>query len=242
MQLKKILNEDADVFEFTAQGLVAKAEATDEAIEGLFSSVLTISRASNWLLGDALNLIEKRWGDVSSKYEEASAKTGLSIGALKNIAGVCLKVPLKERVDGLSFTHHLVASRFGLDSKKQTEMLNKAKIEGLSTRDFKKEVKGEVIEQNRATCEVNNDRPFGLVELEDESSPIDVKYPLMSDICRLSALFENRDLSKISTIERRAMIDDLIPLLRDIYTLLQLELKHTPTAVFDVPFVVVLEA
>ncbi len=233
--------------EFTALGLNITTEDVPVAgIHKLFNSVLGLSRASNWLLGDTLCLADRAWGNkhTGSKYEEASKHTGLSISTLKHIVSVCKAIPLDQRHADLSFTHHLDVCNTAESTEEREELLSTAKTEDMSSKQFRKhlrKVKEEKEEKERATMwetsDENFDRPFGLMQLDtDETTDNPSDYPISIEITRVSAWFEDRNLKRLPSKQRRFMLADLAPLLKDIYTLYQMEIKSNPDASWDLPF------
>lgn len=230
--------------EFTSLGLnVTVEEVPLEGIHKLFASVIGLSRASNWLLGDTLRLADRTWGNkhTGSKYEEASKHTGLSISTLKHIVSVCKAIPLDQRHPELSFSHHLDVCGTADTVEEREELLSTAKTEDMSSKQFRKHLRKVKEQKERATMwetsDENFDRPFGLMQLDtDETTDNPSDYPMSIEITRVSAWFEDRNLKRLPSKQRRFMLADLAPLLKDIYTLYQMELKSNPNASWDLPF------
>lgn len=140
---------------FSALGIqTTRTALTAEEFNDIFHSVLRVSRAGNWLLGDALNLADRQWGNqtTGSKYEEAASVLGLSISSIKQISLTCKAIPFARRHPELSFSHHVEARSHSNNPDVQDAVLNTA---------------SEQKEQNGA----NDDRPFGLIDLPERASP-----------------------------------------------------------------------
>ena len=117
-------------------------ELTPEKYNALFSTVLSLSKSCNWLLGDTLLLADRKWGNqyTAGKYEEAAAATGLSIGAIRNIVSTCKAFPREMRHENLSFTHHQEVARLKDNPDAQHEMLQQASDERVSVKSLRKEI------------------------------------------------------------------------------------------------------
>lgn len=235
------LSPMSDEVEMTALGLKFTAgDINTENFHQLFASVISLSRASNWLLGDTLNLSVRKWGNKhsGSKYEEASKQTGLSVTTLRDIASVCRAIPFKRRQAELSFAHHSAVIRAADSDREQDQLLIEAKEEEMSSRKLRKHLLAIKQKKVRASMyedsDENFDRPFGITDISD-SDNMQV-YPMHVEINRSSAWFSDRDLRKISARQRKAMLADLAPLFRDVYALFQLERKANPDLEFELPF------
>lgn len=130
--------------ELTTLGLkFSSDDIQTENFHQLFNSVISLSRASNWLIADTLNLAERKWGNKhsGSKYDEASKRTGLSVTTLRDISYVCRAIPLERRHPELSFTHHAAVIRAAESDKEQDEWLEEAKEEERSSKQFRKHLR-----------------------------------------------------------------------------------------------------
>lgn len=87
-------------------------------------------------IGDFLQYYEKTWGDG---YEELMAATGLSYGTICNYKSIAKKVPLSNRNEKLSFSHH--AEVASLDEEEQKEMLDIAEKDNLNREDLRLKIK-----------------------------------------------------------------------------------------------------
>ncbi len=119
----------------TGSGLmVEKEEISPNEFNTLFNHVLSLHKSSCWLLGDVLLLGERRWGNryTGSKYEEATAATGLSATTLRQIVKTCQRFPLETRSPELSFTHHREIANTDADYEQRTAVLQQAAQEKMS--------------------------------------------------------------------------------------------------------------
>lgn len=137
-----------------------RSDLTRDEYNNIFRSVLKLAKSANWLLGDALNIGERQWGNkaTGSKYEEAAAATGLSKGTIRNIALTCKHIPLERRHPELSFTHHVEACAHSTNPDEQDHVLATASEQGQSVKDMRKSVRTRTVE---------------LLKKEDESLPPD---------------------------------------------------------------------
>lgn len=205
----------------TALGVSVNPEAaiTPEACHTLMSVALSMHRASNWVLGDALLLCERAWGNrhVESKYEEAAAATGLSKATLMGIAATCRAFPHDKRHNGLSFSHHLETVHSASTADKREAALKLAEESRMSCRDLRKHLRaGEqaamTTDEKRATTGENDDRPFGLVELptkEEAANALPIAYELSKSACWLEA----HPADTLSEEHKTALAERLLPLI-----------------------------
>lgn len=96
----------------------------------------TMSRVSNWWVGDWLQYGAARWGE---KYTEAARITGYDVKTLRNIAYVAKQFDSSRRRDNLTWTHH--AEVAALPSEQQDEWLDRAVILRLSPGDLRLELR-----------------------------------------------------------------------------------------------------
>ncbi len=117
-------------------------ELTPQKYNVLFSTVLSLNKSCNWLLGDTLLLADRTWGNqhTGSKYEEAAAATGLSLCTIRHIVSTCKAFPRELRHADLSFKHHSEAVRLQDNPDVQAEVLQKASNEKMSTKLLRKEI------------------------------------------------------------------------------------------------------
>lgn len=114
-------------------GVKFNGEVSLSQVESLLTEAGSVTRGCMFILGDAINYAEGRWGD---KYDRWLEITGLEYQTLRNAAWVARSVDLSLRRDNLTFDHHkLVAS---LDAAEQERWLNLTDREGMSVRRMRK--------------------------------------------------------------------------------------------------------
>ena len=169
------LNDNLQGVSLTSLGVIStRNDLSREEYHSLFHTALVISRASNWVLGDTLNLAERLWGNkaAGSKYAEAAAFTGLSVSALKQISLTCKAIPLERRHADLSFSHHVEARSHTSNPELQDRALAQAAEKKQSIRAMRKAMRSERAtnsegyEQPELSAGAeNDDRPFGMINL-----------------------------------------------------------------------------
>lgn len=137
-----------------------RTDLTPDEYNNIFRSVLKLAKSANWLLGDALNLGDRQWGNrfTGSKYEEAAAATGLSMSSIKQITLTCKAIPYDRRHPDLSFSHHVEARAHSTNPDEQDHVLATASEQGQSIKDMRKSVRTRTVE---------------LLKKEDENLPPD---------------------------------------------------------------------
>ncbi len=163
---------------FSALGIQTnRTDLTAEEFNTIFSSVLRVSRAGNWLLGDALNLADRQWGNqtTGSKYEEAASVLGLSISSIKQISLTCKAIPFARRHPELSFSHHVEARSHSNNPEVQDAVLNTASEQKQSIKAMRKCIRTQnaenVTDEQKEQNGANDDRPFGLIDLPERATP-----------------------------------------------------------------------
>lgn len=205
----------------TATGLLIENDnITSDEYNRLFNTVLDMHRSCNWLLGDTLNLAERRWGNAAtkSKYEEAAQATGLSIPTLMNIVTTCRAFPRERRNPELSFTHHLEAACAKLSSEKREEALSQAATKKQNCADFRRALRAEVQasqteEERREKTGENDDKPFGVIDLptpQEAEEALPIAYELSKAVCWL----EEHPVQSLSESHRAALVERLLPIVQ----------------------------
>lgn len=110
-------------------GVQFEGDVPEQAIDDLLQKFGDVARGCLFIIGDAINYAEKKWGD---KYEHWIAVSGLEYGTLRNIASIARKVGLSRRRDNLTFEHHKLVAPLHPDE--QTHWLDLAEREGFSKR------------------------------------------------------------------------------------------------------------
>jgi hypothetical protein len=101
-------------FHFTSVGvrITGKPELVDW--QGPLQFALWCQRAGPWWIGDLLNAGEDRFGEAFSQACEGE----VSAEMLNRYASVARRVPLENRVPGLSWTAHAMVARLPLDQQR----------------------------------------------------------------------------------------------------------------------------
>ncbi len=115
--------------QISSLGLQFNGDVPEQAIDELLQKFGTVTRGCMFILGDAINYAENKWGD---KYEHWIAVTGLEYQTLRNAGWIARKIELSRRRDTLTFEHHKLVAR--LEPDEQTRWLDLAEREGFSKR------------------------------------------------------------------------------------------------------------
>lgn len=121
----------------TSVGLTVTGDLSFEDWMEMIQTLVRVDTACQFAIGDALIWGEARYGE---KYSQAMEWTGLSYQALANMVWVAKKVPLPNRVEGLSWTHHRVVA--SLDADDQLHWLVYANDQGMSAHAMQLEISG----------------------------------------------------------------------------------------------------
>ena len=108
----------------------------DEWVD-LMQTLVRLETAFQFAIGDALIYGETAYGE---KYSQAMDATGLSYQSLANMVWVCRKVPMQNRRDDISWTHHRVVA--SVDTEDQPGLLDMAKSQGMSASDLMHHISG----------------------------------------------------------------------------------------------------
>lgn len=96
----------------------------------------TISRCSQWWIGDWIRYGTQKWGE---KYVQASRITGYDVASLRNIAWVSAQFDVSLRSDKLSWSHHALLAP--LETEEKAFWLERASTERLSVADLRTELR-----------------------------------------------------------------------------------------------------
>ena len=228
--------------ELTVTGLVVHDDNLSSAeANKLFATVLSMHKSCNWLLGDTLLLLDKKWGNqhTGSKYEEAANITGYSINTLRMMVRVCKAFPIDKRHANLSFTHHQEAACISGDYATRESMLTAASENKQSIREFRKTVrehnakpkldeKGQPIPEHIAHPELgeNTDRPFGLIDLPERAAP---GAPPLWDALKFSDWVDKQE-PETYTAEQCAQAIELTENIADFYERVKSRLEELVSA------------
>lgn len=124
-------------------GLSFEADLSFEQWSEIGSKVGQVARTSLFWVGDWINYGQDRWNggnrfesmpeEQRAKYEAAMKLTGLEMDTLQIAAHVARRIPLADRKQELSFSHHRLIARVKDDDKRR-EWLQKTQRSHLSTR------------------------------------------------------------------------------------------------------------
>ncbi len=230
-----------DGVEVTALGLRVpdSKDLTRDELNSLLRCAISCARASNWIIGDTLDLAERTWGNKGSgsKYEEASRETGMSVSTLKHIASVCHNIPYENRRPSLSFTHHLEALNLTDSYDEREAALDRASEEHTSVKELRTKLRARRAEKQQASGEAVLGRDI-VDELCSEEAQEAVAFPCSYELLKFNYWLQKQDLWKLDDDVRVRIIEAAAPLMTRLYTLMQLELDEHPNAEFDVPFTV----
>lgn len=146
---------------FTPMGItITRKDIGRDEYNSIFSLVVSMSGCVNWLLGDALNLAGRQFGNqyTGSKYDEAAAATGLSRATIRDIAQTCKAIPIERRHADLTFTHHREAFAHSKNPDEQDHVLATASEQRQSVKEMRKSILTRKVE---------------LLKKEDENLPPD---------------------------------------------------------------------
>jgi hypothetical protein len=96
----------------------------------------SMSRCSQWWLGDWVRYGTTRWGE---KYKEAARITGYDVKTLRNIVYVAEQVEVSRRRDNLTWIHH--AEVCALEPAEQDKWLDLAESQRMTVADLRIEVR-----------------------------------------------------------------------------------------------------
>lgn len=126
-----------DKVSLTSVGLtVVGTLGFDEWME-LMSTLVRMETAFQFAIGDALLYGESKFGE---KYSQAMDATGLSYQSLANMVWVSRHVPMSNRVDGVSWTHHRVIA--SVDPTDQRLLLEMARDSSMSATSLQTHISG----------------------------------------------------------------------------------------------------
>lgn len=126
-------------------GLECAAEnLTCEEWERVLTCLLQVAESWQWVIGDWINIGEKRYGE---SYKRAIELTGKSYQTLRNVASVAKSVELYRRRDSLTWKHH--AEVAALPDEDREQLLDACESEEWTTAELRQAVKarrGDVID------------------------------------------------------------------------------------------------
>lgn len=121
----------------TTVGLTFSTDLQFDEWMSLMETLTRMETAFQFAIGDALIWGEARYGE---RYSQAMEATGLTYQALANMVWVARKVPIQNRREGLSWTHHRVVA--SVEPEDQPGLLNMALEQGLSATGLQEHIHG----------------------------------------------------------------------------------------------------
>jgi hypothetical protein len=120
----------------TAVAWLAHARLTLDEWQGYGSRLGTVSKSTNWWLGDWVRFGQRQY---DQRYREAAQVTGYDEQTLMNFAYVAGRYDVSRRRERLSWSHH--AELAALDPATQDLWLDHAMLRGLSIRQLRAAVR-----------------------------------------------------------------------------------------------------
>jgi hypothetical protein len=120
----------------TSVAWLAHARLTLDEWQGYGSRLGTVSKSTNWWLGDWVRFGQRHY---DQRYREAAEVTGYDEQTLMNFAYVAGRYDVSRRREGLSWSHH--AELAALDAPTQDLWLDHATLRGLSIRQLRAAVR-----------------------------------------------------------------------------------------------------
>lgn len=118
-------------------GLTVTNSLSYEEWIDLMRTLVRLETAFQFAIGDALIYGESQYGE---KYSQAMDATGLSYQSLANMVWVAKHVPMHNRVQDVSWTHHRVVA--SVEQSDQKAMLEWARDKQMSAADLHNHVSG----------------------------------------------------------------------------------------------------
>jgi hypothetical protein len=116
----------------TAVAWLAHARLTLDEWQGYGSRLGTVSKSTNWWLGDWVRFGQRQY---DQRYREAAKVTGYDEQTLMNFAYVAGRYDVSRRREALSWSHHAELAPF--DAPTQDLWLDHAMLRGLSIRQLR---------------------------------------------------------------------------------------------------------
>lgn len=143
----------------TSLTIISK-DMTDAEFDSLGVGIGKAGTSYRFWLGDYINATAKRYKQtVALTCEHIVARIGpqYEITSLQNMASIMNQVTAEQRVEGLSFSHHEVASKHPMTPVERKKMLEKAKKEGWTVRIFSQKLNERVTGQPDPGNKVHKD-------------------------------------------------------------------------------------
>ena len=122
-------------FQFSSTGVRVVGKPELNVWKGPLQFAFWCQRAGPWWLGDMLNAGEDQFGEAFSQLGEG----GVSTEMLSRYAAVARRVPIENRLPGLSWSAHAMVAR--LPVERQRAVLERAEHEGWDTTQIRDHVR-----------------------------------------------------------------------------------------------------
>lgn len=129
----EIIKAGDGTIHLSSLGVQFDGDVPEQSVDNLLRDIGSVTRGCMFVIGDAINYAEGKWGD---KYEHWIAVSGLEYGTLRNAASVARKVHLSLRSDNLTYDHHKMIAPLPPDE--QRHWLDLAEEKGMSSRRLRK--------------------------------------------------------------------------------------------------------
>lgn len=131
MHVSEVTGDSAELGEISPLGWVPNDDLGYEDWERAMQGFFLVHRSLNWIIGDGLNFGERRYGEM---YAQAIECTGWAYQRLADAKWVAANVPLENRREALTWTHHRHVAR--LPGPAQGEWLDRAEEGAWTTADL----------------------------------------------------------------------------------------------------------
>ncbi len=158
-----------DLANATPTGLKLSEKLSYAEWESVGFNLAKVGKAMQWWIGDWVNYGGKRYGDT---YKAAIDATGMSLGAVQNIASVCRSFETSRRREHLSFKHHVEV--WSLEPGQQNELLDRAESESLSCAKLRELVRainaeeGDLVDDSQESGEVDSGHSINVGQVDEQ--------------------------------------------------------------------------
>lgn len=175
-------------------GICQTGEIDDAAREQALQLAMHMYAASNWVLGDAINM------QPNPNWQGIAADLGRTVGDLKAIAQVCHVIPFNRRRPALTFTHHREVALAQLPNATRDRLLKTAEEQKLNSAKLRKLV----MVEHSAGPQLIDDHE--LCDLCNTDTGVD--YPNRVEVTRLSAWASRAEPARLTSEQRRQLLED----------------------------------
>lgn len=126
-------------FRFTATGVDVVGRPSFSETQSAFDFVTRSVKSGGFWMVDMITYIESRTDFGDKRDALISVETGLTEGTVSVYRSIGKSVPPENRVEGVSFGHHMVVSK--LEGQEQVEWLERSKDEGWTRQELRSEIR-----------------------------------------------------------------------------------------------------